>query len=268
MVPALARNLTTAPATSSLLLLKRGEVAPLLGQWNFVAIAALWGGLLALERSAVLQAMFSRPLVAAVGTGLLLQDVPSGLAVGFFFELFYLGGASLGGRHPDHEMLPAVMATASSATLAAASGAPGTPTIWAACILLFAPFGRIGRVLEEQLDDRATRLSGKAEASAAAGNLRRAARQNLWGMWPHFFGSALLCGAAAYVGHALAPFENQLPLKMVKALAWTYPPLCSVAAAVAVRGSNARFAFRYAALGALVALGIGSHVLFMRGAPS
>ncbi len=66
-----------------------------MGVWTFVAIAALWGGLLALERTAVLQAMLSRPLAAAVGVGFLLQDIPSGLAVGFFFELFYLGGASL-----------------------------------------------------------------------------------------------------------------------------------------------------------------------------
>jgi|CXWL01.1.fsa_nt_gi PTS system mannose-specific IIC component len=236
-----------------------------MGLWNFVAIAALWGGLLALERNAILQAMFSRPLVASVVTGLLLQDVPSGLAVGFFFELFHLGGASLGGRHPDNEMLPAVMAAASASTLAAALGAPGTPTVWAASILLFAPFGRIGRALEETLDGRASRLSGKAEASAAAGNLRRAARQNLWGMWPHFITCALLCGAAAWVGHALAPIENRLPLSMVKGLAWVYPALCSVAAAVAVRGSNARYAFRYAALGALLVLGAGAQALFMKG---
>lgn len=234
-----------------------------MGVWIFVFIAALWGGLLALERTAILQAMFSRPLVAAIGTGLLLQDIPSGLAVGFFFELFHLGGASLGGRHPDNEMLPAVMATAAAATLAMTLGSPGTPTVWAASILLFAPFGKVGRALEERLDSRASRLSGKAHSSAAAGNLRRAARQNLWGMLPNFLSSALLCGAAAAVGYWLAPVEATLPLRLVKGLAWMYPALCSVAAAVAVRGSNARYAFRYAALGALLVLGASAQALFM-----
>ncbi len=124
-------------------------------------------------------------------------------------------------------MLPAVMAAASACTASAVLGSPGTPMVWAASILLFAPFGKVGRWLEETIDGRA-------------------ARQNLWSMWPHFLACAVLCGAAAAVGHALAPVAEHLPLKLVKGLAWTYPALCSVAAAVAVRGSNARTAFRYA----------------------
>ena len=76
--------------------------------WTHVLLAGVWGGLLALERSAFLQAMFSRPLVAATGTGLLLEDLPSGIFVGLVFELFYLGGVSLGGARPEHETLPAV----------------------------------------------------------------------------------------------------------------------------------------------------------------
>src|SRR6185436_3844089 len=46
-----------------------------------LALAGVWGGLLALERRAFLQAMFSRPLVAAVGAGMLLEDASSGLFV-------------------------------------------------------------------------------------------------------------------------------------------------------------------------------------------
>ncbi|HEY0093487.1 MAG TPA: PTS mannose transporter subunit IID, partial [Archangium sp.] len=33
--------------------------------WAQVALAGVWGGLVAVERKAFLQAMFSRPLVAA-----------------------------------------------------------------------------------------------------------------------------------------------------------------------------------------------------------
>ena len=39
---------------------------------SHVALAGIWGGLLAFERRACLQAMFSRPLVAATGVGLLM----------------------------------------------------------------------------------------------------------------------------------------------------------------------------------------------------
>ena len=53
---------------------------------HYVAAAGAWGGLLALERRAFLQAMLSRPLVAATGMGLLLDDLPSGLFVGLLLE--------------------------------------------------------------------------------------------------------------------------------------------------------------------------------------
>src|SRR5712692_6933069 len=98
--------------------------------WWHVALAGLWGGLLALERRAFLQAMFSRPLVAAAGAGLLLEDVSSGIFVGALFELYYLGGASLGGAHADHETLPAVAATCFAACLSESALSDGTPAIW------------------------------------------------------------------------------------------------------------------------------------------
>src|SRR5687767_13756167 len=100
-----------------------------------VALAGLWGGLLALERRAFLQAMLSRPLVAATSTGLILEDLSSGVFIGLVFELFYLGSASLGGSHPEHELLPAVTATGAAAALAHSAGAHGTPAIWAIAIL-------------------------------------------------------------------------------------------------------------------------------------
>jgi len=218
--------------------------------WTHAAWAGLWGGLLALERNAFLQAMFSRPLVAAVGTGLLLEDVHSGLFVGLFFELFHLGGASLGGARPDYEMLPAVTATAASAAMANASGSTGTPALWTLGILLFAPMGPFGAWLERRLDLRAARYQKRATASAETGHLQRAARQNLRAMWPHFVGFGLLCAGACLLGYALGPVEQKVPLPVVRGLAWAYPALASVAAAVAVRGSRARAAPQLALGGA------------------
>src|SRR5688572_12064024 len=110
--------------------------------WTHVLLAGVWGGLVALERGAFLQAMFSRPLVAATVTGVLLEDVSSGVFVGLVFELFYLSGVSLGGARPEHETLPAVTAAALSAAISNASGAPGSPAMWTLGILLCAPLGR------------------------------------------------------------------------------------------------------------------------------
>src|SRR3954447_13556611 len=177
-----------------------------------LSLAGVWGGLLALERRAFLQAMFSRPLVAATGAGLLLQDAESGLYVGLVFELYYLGAASLGGVHGDHETLPAVAAAAFASCLAGAGNGPGTPTMWTLSILICAPLGPLGRAIENAFDARAVRYLGAALTSADAENFRRVARQNLWGMWPHFVTFGALCAGAAALGYRAEAVERTLPL--------------------------------------------------------
>ncbi len=127
----------------------------------------------------------------------MLEDRPSsGLFVGLVFELlYYLGGASLGGARPEHETLPAVTATAASAALANASesaSSDGTPAIWALGILVCVPLGPLGKRLESAFDARAARYLGAALTASDAGNFSRVARQNLWGMWPHFVGFGAL----------------------------------------------------------------------------
>lgn len=195
---------------------------------------------MALERRAFLQAMVSRPLVAATMTGLLLDDVFAGLSVGMVFELFHLGGASLGGAHPDHDTLPAVAGAAMAAGMGHASGSDATPAMWAFAIFLCAPFGRAGLLLENTLDLRARKYFGRALDAAVAGQLRVAARQNLRAMWPQFVFYGLICGAAALAGPGLERLESKFPLGVVRGLAWAYPGLGLGAAAVAIHGSHAK----------------------------
>ncbi len=232
--------------------------------WTHVLLAGIWGGLLALERSAFLQAMFSRPLVAATGTGLLLEDLPSGIFIGLVFELFYLGGVSLGGSRPEHETLPAVAAVAASAALANSSGGLGTPAMWTLGILLCAPLGRAGAMLERAIDLRAARYQVRAQASADAGELKRAVRQNLRAMWPHFVGFGLMSASAALVGYlVLVPLENALPVSFLRGLAWAYPAMASVAAAVAVHGSRTRSAVKIAVFAAGLVVAVAAAIGFM-----
>lgn len=219
-----------------------------------LTLAGLWGGLLALERRAFLQAMLSRPLVAATGTGLLLEDAASGLFVGLVFELYFLGAASLGGVHPDHETLPSVCAAAFASTLSAAAHSPGTTAVWSFSIILFAPLGIVGRAIENAFDARAVRYLGEAQTSATDENFRRVARQNLWGMWPHFTAFGLLCTGAAALGYALEPFERGIPAALLRGLDWAYPVMASVAAGLAVRGSHSKKAAALAGAAALTVL--------------
>ena len=220
--------------------------------WTQVALAGVWGGLVAVERKAFLQAMFSRPLVAATAMGALLGDVPAGLFVGMLLELFHLGGANLGASLPDNDTLSATATSAAAATMAAATGANSTPALWSLAILLFVGLGRLGRWLDRSLEGYAARLARRALASAEAGQLTRAMRQNLWGMWPHFVLYGLLTASCALAGFFLAPVLERLPLPVLRGLAWAYPAMASVAAAIAARGSHARRASLYAGLGAAV----------------
>lgn len=207
--------------------------------WLPVVLTSVWGGLMALERRAFLQAMVSRPLVAATVTGLLMDDVLAGLFVGVFFELLHLGGASLGGAHADHDTLPAVAGAAMAAGMGDAAGIDASPSMWAISILVCAPFGRAGLALENRLDVRAAKYFGRALRAANDGNVRKAARQNLRAMWPQFLFYGLICGAAAVMGPQLAIVRSWLPDGVLRGLSWAYPAMGVVAAAIAVHGSHA-----------------------------
>ncbi|ATB28834.1 PTS sugar transporter subunit IIC [Melittangium boletus] len=220
------------------------------GVWTQVALAGIWGGLVAVERKAFLQAMFSRPLVAATVMGALLDDVPAGLFVGMLLELFHLGGANLGASLPDHDTLSATGTSAAAATMAMASGASSTPALWSLAVLLFVGLGRVGLWLDRRLERYAARLARKALASAEAGQLTRAMRQNLWGVWPHFAVFGLLTSVCALAGFLLGPWLEGLPGPVLRGLAWAYPAMASVSAAIAARGSHAKRASLYAGLGA------------------
>ena len=218
--------------------------------WTQLVLTGVWGGLMALERRAFLQAMLSRPLVAATVTGLIAEDVLSGLFVGLVFELLHLGGASLGGAHADHDTLPAVAAAGLAGSVGHATGNDATPAIWALSILICAPFGRAGLLLENRLDRRARKYFGRALTAVDAGNVKAAARQNLRAMWPQFVFYGLICAAAIAAGPQVAGLQHVLPAALWRGLAWAYPAMGVAAAAVAVHGSHAPRRLRIAALAA------------------
>jgi PTS system mannose-specific IIC component len=220
-------------------------------------VTALWGGLLALERRAFLQAALSRPLPAATGVGLLLGDVTSGLMVGLVFELFHLGGASLGGAHADHDTLPSVAGAAFAISVGHALGSDATPAVWSLAILLTAPLGVLGRRVDGALDARARRYLGRLVDAVDAGAVERAVRQNLRAMWPHFAFSALVGAGATLTAALLSTAVQSAPVPLIRGLAWAYPLLATVAAATAVHASQGQGRLRVAAVVALVvALGL------------
>jgi PTS system mannose-specific IIC component len=219
--------------------------------WTEVLIAGLWGGVVAVERKAFLQAMISRPLVAATVMGTLLGDVLAGLYIGMLLELFYLGTANLGASLPENDTVSATGTAAAAATMALATESDSTQALLSIAVLLFIPLGRMGRVVDRLLEGYMARLARVAQASAEAGNLSRAVRQNLWGMWPHFFVYGVVSAFCALLGFFLGVWAKRLPLDLLRGLAWAFPVMASVAAALAAQGSHAKRAPLYAGLGAV-----------------
>jgi PTS system mannose-specific IIC component len=207
---------------------------------------------MALERRAFLQAMISRPLVAATTTGLLLGDVAAGVYIGLLFELMHLGGASLGGAHAEHDTLPAIAGAAFAAEMGNALGSSSTPAMWTVAVLVCMPAGLAGRALEFKLDLRARRYFRRALTAGDTGDLEYAAHQNIRAMWPQFVFYGLWCAAATVAGYQAAALGQSLPLRLVRGLAWAYPAMGVGAAAIAVHGSHARRRLVAAGLSAVV----------------
>jgi mannose/fructose/N-acetylgalactosamine-specific phosphotransferase system component IIC len=218
--------------------------------WAHVALAGVWGALASLERRAFLQAMFSRPLVAATGMGLLLGQLQTGLYLGMILELFYLGTASLGAALPENDTLAATGTTAAAAMMAEQTGGGGTPAIWSLCLLIFAGLGLLGRAVDRRLEGHAATLSVHGLELAEHGELERAVRQNLWGIWPYALAYFVLNAACAGLGLLIGAYLSHVPLVVLRGLAWAFPAMASVAAAIAARGSHARNAAAWGVLGA------------------
>ncbi|MET0402854.1 MAG: PTS mannose transporter subunit IID, partial [Cystobacter sp.] len=110
--------------------------------------------------------------------------------------------------------------------------------------------GRWGRFVDRFLERYSARLARKALATAEAGQLTRAMRQNQWGMWPHFVLYGAMTASCAVAGFLIGPLLEHLPWRVLRGLAWAYPAMALVSAAIAARGSHAKRSAFYAALGA------------------
>jgi mannose/fructose/N-acetylgalactosamine-specific phosphotransferase system component IIC len=76
-------------------------VIPMSG--STVALLAAWGTLTGIDLVSFPQALFSRPLVACAGAGLILGNVEAGLRTGVLLELFALDVLPVGAsRYPDY----------------------------------------------------------------------------------------------------------------------------------------------------------------------
>ena len=140
----------------------------------FVSVA---GAILCLDR-VVLQAMISRPIVAAPVIGLILGDPHTGLIVGAFIELFWIDRLPIGAYIPPNDTIAAILITASTIESAHYLGNLSQGLIVLA-VLLFLPLGVLARQMELWLCRGNEKLADEALADAARGDVRSIARKHL-----------------------------------------------------------------------------------------
>ncbi len=209
--------------------------------------------------------MLSRPLVSGTVGGLMLGDVDTGVAIGTFFEMWHLGGASLGAATPEQETWSTLIALGVAVGMGVHAGADATPAMWTLGILVGAPAGSLGQFLENRIDVRAQKYAGRAQRAVSAGELDVAARQSVRALWPPFLVSGLFSGFSLLLGWALFLVEALIPLFALQGLAFGYAAMTAVAAGVAITGSRAPHRYAWATLGVGGALGV--YWLLQRGVP-
>jgi mannose/fructose/N-acetylgalactosamine-specific phosphotransferase system component IIC len=200
---------------------------------ELAALAALVGGLAAIERKGAFQLMLSRPLVIAPLLGALLGDARCGLMLGLPLELLFLGGVNLGGSLPDNETLLAAALTAMVVPAGRAAQLSDPALIALGFALLF-PLAHLGRSLEAACERRNGELYELALARAAAGD-PRAARVNLRGLLLPFGATAGICALCVLASPALAAGRLALSPRLVLGLEGGWHAIWALAAAAAIR---------------------------------
>ena len=159
-------------------------------------LVATLGGLLALDRTALLQTMASRPLVGATAAGYLLAEPALGLLAGLLLELVWLTDLPVGSAVPPDETVSGVLA----AVFAAASAEAWTIEARAAAgVLAAVPVGLLGRRLDVAVRQWNGGLLEGASRALTEGRSANLARRHWLGA-SRFFAAgflATLLGATA-----------------------------------------------------------------------
>src|SRR5712671_3222726 len=199
------------------------------------AIAAVIGGLAAVERKGAFQLMLSRPIVLAPLLGWALGDPRGGLVLGVPLELIFLGGVNLGGSLPENETLLAAALTSAVVPAGIAAGTGVDAPLAAFGLALLYPLAVAGRRL-----DRAARGGGGA------------ARLNLRGLLLPFVVTASICFACAAFAPLLGLARGAFPPRLASGLTGAWHAVWALAAASAIR------AIRDPRAPALAAIGFGA----------
>ena len=171
-----------------------------------VLAAALLGGLIGLDRTALGQFMISQPVVAAPVTGWVLGDLNAGLIIGGVLELIWVMDLPVGTFVPADST-----ATAISATAIAAIGGRGSAEPWMIgfCLLLTTIMVPVTMAADHLMRTRNASIPEHALGGRGRPTEGSITRWHLAGLLAFFLKSFLLClGLIAAGVAALRLFER------------------------------------------------------------
>jgi mannose/fructose/N-acetylgalactosamine-specific phosphotransferase system component IIC len=156
-------------------------------------IVAFGGGLCALDRTAVFQGMFSRPLVAGLLSGILAGNWEIGLLLGVVLELYYLNELPVGTNIPTDDTLLALAAGGVGGVLR------GLPAFVAwddralalVVLLTILPWAGLTRKLDAWVRERNQLLVEEAETALLAGRNLPAIDFHLYGFLNFYFAAVV-----------------------------------------------------------------------------
>jgi PTS system mannose-specific IIC component len=202
-------------------------------------VVSLAGGVLCLDR-VVLQAMISRPIVAAPLIGLILGDPYTGLITGAFIELLWIDRLPIGSYIAPNDTVAAILITASSIESAQLLGGISQGLI-ALAVLIIIPLGILAQRMELWIIKGNEKLVGDALNDAARGDMRSIARKHLFAILKTYLMSVAFILITMPIGiAAMTWLYPRLATQMVRGLTLLYDLFPLLGAAVALNTINIR----------------------------
>ena len=197
------------------------------------------GSILCLDRI-ILQAMISRPIVAAPLIGLILGDPYTGLVAGAFIELFWIDRLPIGAYIPPNDTIAAILITASSIESARLLGGLSQGLI-ALAVLIVVPLGILAQRMELWIGRGNEKLVEEALSDAARGDVRSIARRHRNAILKTYVLSvAFILIAMAAVIPAMTWIYPRLAPQIIRGLTLLYGLFPLLGAAVALNTVNIR----------------------------
>ncbi len=134
-----------------------------------------------LDRTAVLQVMISRPIVAGPLVAWVLGEPLVGLQIGMLVELLWLARLPVGAAIPPDDTQVAIAGTVLAISLGRVFETSGSE-LQLLCLLVALPFGKFGQFFDRFARQYNIRLVHQAEAAIGRGSLLAAEYQHLRGV--------------------------------------------------------------------------------------